>query len=223
MKSHVNYLMLLLAFVTGCSSEKTNVQPAASLSNDTAGFSNRRHDLLGAHFKDTISVTSYLFFSNSGSPDKFQLIVSPGPIAKTQSAVIIEGKNHRIIYADTFDTRYFAKYVWNPDTVPSVVPEEDYEKYLIDYSASITREYIERYALGRIQTFFNQISFDRAHIREIARFGDTTGQYFYKEVVSDTARRIIFLPCFGCEREGRCYITYSPKQKKVLTLLVADE
>jgi hypothetical protein len=211
-------LALLLAL--SCSNEK---KPGAARSSQTHPDTAYRQTLGGAEFPDTVCARASLYFSDPESPDEFSAIVPPGPLAETKAVISIRTRSGQLLYADSFDTRYFTKYIWNPDTVPAELSGEQYEKYLLQYSAGLSKKEIEARTASAIRNYFRDVAFNREEIRAIASFGSKSASEFCRLVAKDSSRRVVVLPCFDCESEGRCYLTWSPGQGKVVSLLVADE
>lgn len=212
----------LAAVLLSCSEGQPTVPPRQGGEVTAQADTSNRQALAGARFSDTITVTALLPFSDPEKPDKFQLVVPAGPLAVTKARISIRA-NGQIVYTDSFDTRYFTKFIWNPDTVPAALSGEAYEQYLLQFSRSLSREEVERRTWAGIINFFNDISFTPSELKAIAKYGNMTYSEFYAEISRDSTRRIVVLPCFSCEAESRCYLTYLPKEKRVLSLVVADQ
>lgn len=219
---YVLFYAALVAAPLSCSEREQVVTPHAGSTITSSRDTSYRQTLAGAHFHDTITVKALLAFSDPKRPDEFTLVVLPGPLAATKAFLSIRAAG-QVVYADSFDTRYFTKYVWNPDTVPAALSGEAYEQYLLQYSNSLSRRQVEQRTMSAIKNFFRDVSYTAPELKAIAKYGNKDHSEFYAALAKDTSRRIVILPCFTCEAESRCYLTYLPEGKRVLSLVVADE
>lgn len=181
-----------------------------------------RRENLKLSVSDTIKSSKSFLFSNSKSPDLFQLTISPGLVKNSKSLIQIITSDKKVIFSITFDTFYFIRGIFEPDTIPSG-GQKVYEKYLKDYWQSLTLKQYETYLKNSIKNFYKEILFlDRARFMEMNKSGnDVEDKDFLNEIMADSTIRLVDITCFDCD-EGGSIIGYSKKKKKVLTILNHD-
>jgi hypothetical protein len=129
-----------------------------------------------------------------------------------------------VIYSQAFDTYYFVKWIYDPDTVPTTGGQEEFEKYMENYAKSITAKQYETYFKKNVDSFFEEsLSFlDNNKFKELEGFGlEVNDKYFLNEYLADTTIKLIDIICFDCD-EGGSIIGYSKTQNKVVTLFEHD-
>lgn len=184
-------------------------------------FSNNTENYI-LSIPDSIKKSVSYFFSNSQSKDLFLLTIQPDQINNSKSSLQIITTDNKVLYTQTFDTYYFIKWIYDPDSIPTTVGQDEYEKYLENYKKSITPKKYETYFKSCVDRFFNLIEFvDKRRLEELKVFGDINDNNFLNEFLTDSTIKLISVPCFDCD-EGSEIIGYSKIQNKVVTLLEYD-
>lgn len=181
-----------------------------------------RRENLKLSVSDTIKSSKSFLFSNSKSQDLFQLTINPGLVKNSKSLLQIITSDKKVIFSVTFDTFYFIRGIFDPDSIPPG-GQEVYEKYLKDYWQSLTQKQYDNYFKSSINDFFNDLIFmDRAPFLEIIESdNDVEDKDFLKEIKADPTIRLVNITCFDCD-EGGSVIGYSKKKEKVLTIYNHD-
>ena len=181
-----------------------------------------RRENLKLSVSDTIKSSKSLLFSNSKSKDLFQLTINPGLVKNSKSLLQIITSDKEVIFSVTFDTFYFIRGIFEPNTIPSG-GREVHEKYLKDYWQSLTLEQYETYLKNSIKNLFKEILFiDRVQFIKMNESGnDVEDKDFLNEIKADSTIRLVNITCFDCD-EGGSIIGYSKKKEKVLTILNHD-
>jgi len=153
---------------------------------------------------DTLKSSQSFLFSNSKSPDVFQLTINPGLVKNSKSLLQIRTSDKRVIFSVTFDTFYFIQEIFEQG-----VPSGGQEVYTKFFEKSIN-------------DFFKDFRFiDRAQFVEMNKSGDVIDKDFLNEIKSDPTIRLVNITCFDCD-EGGSIVGYSKKKQKVLTILSHD-
>ena len=181
-----------------------------------------RRENLKLSVSDTIKSSMSFLFSNSKSKDLFQLTINPGLVKNSKSLLQIITSDKEVIFSVTFDTFYFIRGIFEPNTNPSG-GREVHEKYLKDYWQSLTLEQYETYLKNSIKNLFKEILFiDRVQFIKMNESGnDVEDKDFLNEIKADSTIRLVNITCFDCD-EGGSIIGYSKKKEKVLTILNHD-
>ena len=181
-----------------------------------------RRENLKLSVSDTIKSSKSFLFSNSKSKDLFQMTINSGLVKNSKSLLQIITSDKKVIFSVTFDTFYFIRGIFEPNTIPSG-GREVHEKYLKDYWQSLTLEQYETYLKNSIKNFFKEILFiDRAQFIKMNESGnDVEDKDFLNEIKADSTIRLVNITCFDCD-EGGSIIGYSKKKEKVLTILNHD-
>ena len=181
-----------------------------------------RRENLKLSVSDTIKSLKSLLFSNSKSKDLFQLTINPGLVKNSKSLLQIITSDKKVIFSVTFDTFYFIRGIFEPNTMPSG-GREVHEKYLKDYWQSLTLDQYETYLKNSVKNFFKEILFiDRAQFIKMNESGnDVEDKDFLNEIKADSTIILVNITCFDCD-EGGSIIGYSKKKEKVLTILNHD-
>jgi len=181
-----------------------------------------RRENLKLSVSDTIKSSMSFLFSNSKSKDLFQLTINPGLVKNSKSLLQIITSDKKVIFSVTFDTFYFIRGIFEPNTMPSG-GREVHEKYLKDYWQSLTLDQYETYLKNSVKNFFKEILFiDRAQFIKMNGSGnDIEDKDFLNEIKADSTIRLVNITCFDCD-EGGSIIGYSKKKEKVLTILNHD-
>lgn len=207
--------------LNGDNSTNDNLIDTSTDKNKQVVYDSRRENLK-LSVPDTIKSSKSFLFSNSKSQDLFQLTINPGLVKNSKSLLQILTSDKKVIFSVTFDTFYFIRGIFEPDTIPSG-GQEVYEKYLKDYWQSLTLKQYEAYFKNSIKNFFKDIRFiDRARFIEMNESGnDVVDKDFLNEMKVDSTIRLVSITCFDCD-EGGSIIGYSKKKEKVLTILNSD-
>lgn len=181
-----------------------------------------RRENLKLSVPDTIISSKPFLFSSSKSQDLFQLTINPGLVKNSKSILQIITPDKKIIFSLTFDTYYFIREIFYPDSVPSG-GQVVYEKYMDDYCQSLTPRQYEAYFNNSVKSFFDDILFiDRTQfIKMVEGKDDVEDKDFLNEIKVDPTIRLVNITCFDCD-EGGSVMGYSKKKKKVLTILNHD-
>lgn len=172
---------------------------------------------------DTIKSSASYFFSNQQSKDIFLLTIEPGRVKNSKSYLQIITADSEVIFTQTFDTYYFIKWIYEPDTVPTG-GQERFIKYTENYRRSITSKQYDTYFKRNVNNFFEEsLNFlDKSKFEELEGFGgEMNDKYFLKEYLADTTIQLIDIICFDCD-EGASVIGFSKIQNKVVTLFDHD-
>jgi hypothetical protein len=216
----------LLTILLSCNSNKTeNKQIVTTDSLET--FKNKvsyeRTEKLNLSLADTLKKTASYFFSNQQSEDLFILTIEPGLIKNSKSSLKIITTDNRVIYKQTFDSYYFIKWIYEPDTIPNNLEQEGYEKYLESYWKSITPKQYETHFKKKVDNFFKEIypieEKNEAYLKNWEE--DIKDQAFFQEILADNTIKLFDITCFDCD-EGGEIIGYSRKQNKVVRLFEHD-
>jgi len=219
--------LTIMTTLLSCNSktEKNHsVETNDSLQTPTDKFTYDRTENLILSIPDTIRKTASYNFSNSQTKDLFLLTIEPGMVKNSKSSLQIFTTDNKVIYSQTFDTYYFIKWIYDPDTVPTTGGQEAYERYMENYWKSITPQQYENYFKNSVDNFFKEsLSFlDKNKFEELKGFGGTINDDdFLSEYLADTTIQLIDIICFDCD-EGAAVIGFSNKQNKVITLFEHD-
>lgn len=194
-----------------------------SLQTPTEKVAYDRMENLILSIPDTIKKTASYYFSNSQTKDLFLLTIEPGMVKNSKSSLQIITTDNKVIYSQTFDTYYFIKWIYDPDTIPTTGGQEAYEKYLENYWKSITAKQYENHFKKSVNSFYEAIySMDKNRYADLKNWKeDIKDKDFLQEVTADTTIHLFDITCFGCD-EGAEIIGYSKKQNKVVTLVEHD-
>jgi hypothetical protein len=208
--------------INGTNSTNDNLTETSTDKNKQVVYDNRRENLK-LSVSDTIKSSKSFLFSNSKLKDLFQLTINPGLVKNSKSSLQIITFDKKVIFSVTFDTFYFIRGIFEPDTIPSSGGQDVYEKYLKDYWQSLTPKQYETYLKNSIKNFFNEILFiDRVQFIEMNKSGnDVEDKDFLNEIKADPTIRLVNITCFNCDKGGSI-IGYSKKKEKVLTILNHD-
>ena len=145
-----------------------------------------RRENLKLSVSDTIKSSKSFLFSNSKSKDLFQLTINPGLVKNSKSLLQIITSDKKVIFSVTFDTFYFIRGIFEPNTMPSG-GREVHEKYLKDYWQSLTLDQYETYLKNSVKNFFKEILFiDRAQFIKMKESGnDVEDKDFLNEIKGD--------------------------------------
>ena len=218
--------LCILTTILSCNSNKIknnqSNSPNDTLQTSTNKVTCDRTENLILSVADTIKKSTLYFFSNKKSKDLFLLTIEPGLVKNSKSSLQIITADNHVIYSQTFNTFYFIRLIYDPDTIPTTGGQEEYEKYMKNYAKSITPNQYETYFKKSVGSFFEALSFlDKIKLEELEDFGEINDKNFFNEYLSDTTIKLIDITCFDCD-EGASVIGYSKKQKKVVTLLEHD-
>jgi hypothetical protein len=205
--------------------DKNNNNLQQNIEEDSGkdGYDNRRGNLK-LSLSDTIKLSKSYFFSNSASKDLFQLVIRPGMVKSSKSELHIITSDKRLIYSDTFDTHFFMRGVYEPDTMPPNLDQDEYLRYLDKYWKSIKVNQYEAYFKKSIKQFYEYISFvNRTELKDFTQNQDglEIDNEILKEVLADKTIKVMDITCFDCD-EGGIFICYSKKQKKIVKFLWHD-
>ena len=207
--------------LNGINRTNNNLIETSTDKNKQVVYDSRRENLK-LSVSDTIRSSKSFLFSNSKSQDLFQLTINPGLVKNSKSLLQIITSDKKVIFSVTFDTFYFIRGIFEPDTIPSG-GQEVYEKYLKDYWQSLTLKQYETYLKSSIKNFYKEILFvNRDQFIEMNKSGnDVENKDFLNEIMVDSTIRLVNITCFDCD-EGGSIIGYSKKKEKVLTILNHD-
>lgn len=216
----------LITILLSCNLNPSGLkQPALtdSLHTNTAEVSYDRTENLTLVNTDTIKKTAYFFFSNQQTKDLFLLTIEPGLVKNSKSSLQILTTSNKVVYKQTFDTDYFIKLIYEPDSIPTTGGQEEYDKYMEHYWKSITPKQYEACFNKSVNSFFNAIyPIAKDKYADLKNWGvEINDQDFFKEIFADTTIQLIDVSCFDCS-EGGAIIGYSKKQNKLVTLLEHD-
>ncbi|MCE2740823.1 MAG: hypothetical protein LW669_04980 [Sphingobacteriales bacterium] len=223
------YLILALSILTtfqSCDSrteKKTSTSNKDSLELTTEKVYYDRTENLKLSIADTIKKSAYYFFSNSQTKDLFLLTIEPGMVKNSKSLLQIITGDNKLIYSQSFDTYYFVKWIYDPQTIPKNIGQNEYEDYLDNYAKSITPKQYETYFKKEVDSFFEAFNFlDKTKFEELKEFGgDINDNDFLNEYYKDTTIQLIDIPCFDCD-EGASIIGFSKNQNKLVELFDHD-
>ncbi|HEX8514560.1 MAG TPA: hypothetical protein VF868_00065 [Bacteroidia bacterium] len=220
-------LLAILTTILSCNSNKTenNQGDTANDSSQTAIDKDNydRTENLKLSITDTIKKSTSYSFSNQQSKDLFLLTIEPGMVKNSKSALQIITADNKIIYTQTFDTYYFIKWIYEPDTIPTTGGQEAYEKYMENYWKSITPKQYETHFKKSVDSFFDAVyPMKKKKFENLKAWEeDITDKDFLNEVLADSTIQLFDITCFDCD-EGAAVIGYSRKQHKVVTLVEHD-
>lgn len=176
--------------------------------------------LRGAKFKESIVVLDSIIFSDPNRKDLFELTINEGLISDSEFFLRIF-RDSNLIYSDTFDTYYFVKFIFEPDTIPRNATQQEFEDYIYSYGSALKKSDFEKHAIESARTFFNDVILTTYQLREAKEFGTVNDSILFESVITDTNSRVITFPCFDCDY-GSWYFAYSKKDKKVKRILETD-
>jgi hypothetical protein len=189
-----------------------------SFGQKTKTFDQIRQDLNNAKFSKQIKQNKTIFFSNSTKQDTIVLIVDTGLIYKSKSHLRIKTCDNHIIFSETFNTSFFSRGVFEPDTTPQG-GQKVYEKFIERYVKSTSKTKIEKYTQANVQAFLNDIEVNKIELEKFK--DDAADKQFFKQVMKDKSSYVIWFPCFECD-EGVRYFVYSKIKKKAIKFLETD-
>lgn len=222
----VTALAILTTFLS-CNSNMTEKDPADISADPLQTLTDKidydRTENLTLTVPDTIKKSVSYFFSGSQSKDLFLLTIHPGLVKNSKSSFQIITNNNQVIYSQTFDTYYFIKWIYEPDTIPTSGGQEAYEKYMENYWKSITPNQYENHFKKSVESFFDAINpIDKSKYWDLKNWEEEINdKNFLQELTSDTTIKLLDITCFDCD-EGGTIIGYSKKQNKVVTLVEHD-
>ena len=221
--------LVVLVFLTSIfSCNSNNTESKQGKSGDTLQTSSNssydRTENLKLSISDTIKKSQSYFFSNHEVKDLFLLTIDPGKVKDSKAKLQIITADNKVIYSQSFDTYYFIKWIYDPDTVPTTGGQEEYNKFIENYCKSITPKQYETYFWKNVNTFFEAVvSMDKNKYKDLKNDWeeDIADNDFLNEVIADSTIQLFDIACFDCD-EGASVIGYSKKQNKVVTLLEHD-
>jgi hypothetical protein len=216
----------ILTTFQSCDSEtekKTSTISTDSLNQKKEKVPFDRTENLKLSFADTIKKSAFYYFSNSQKKDLFLLTIEPGMVKNSKSLLQIITVDNKLIYSQSFDTYYFVKWIYDPQTIPKNLVQNEYEDYLDNYAKSITPKQYETYFKKEVDSFFEAFNFlDKNKFEELKEFGgDINDNDFLNEYYKDTTIQLIDIPCFDCD-EGASVIGFSKNQNKIVYLFDHD-
>jgi hypothetical protein len=219
--------LAILTIFLSCNSNKTEKNHSDiakdSLQTTTDKVPYDRTENLKLSIADTIKKSASYFFSNSQTKDLFLLTIEPGMVKNSKSSLQIITADNQVVYSQIFDTYYFVKWIYDPDTIPTTGGQEEYEKYMENYAKSITPKQYETYFKKSINSFFDAIyPITKDKYSDLKNWEEEINDKdFFQEFSADTTIHLIDITCFDCD-EGGAIIGYSRKQNKVVTLVEHD-
>ncbi len=219
-------LVILTTFLS-CNSNKTKDNQSNTVNDSLKTVTDKvaydRTENLNLSVADTIKKSASYFFSNPQSKDLFLLTIEPGMVKNSKSSLQIITADNQVVYSQIFDTYYFIKWIYDPDTIPTTGGQEAYEKYMENYWKSITPKQYETHFKKSVDSFFDAIyPMVKNRYADLKNWEeDINDKDFFQEVLADTTIHLFDISCFDCD-EGSAIIGYSRKQNKVLTLLEHD-
>jgi hypothetical protein len=225
---NINKIITLAIFTIffSCNSNKTeknHSEIADSLQTTTDKVPYDRTENLKLSIADTIKKSASYFFSNSQTKDLFLLTIEPGMVKNSKSSLQIITADNQIVYSQIFDTYYFVKWIYDPDTIPTTGGQEEYEKYMENYAKSITPKQYETHFKKSVDSFFEAVyPIVKDKYADLKNWDeDINDKGFLQEVLVDTTINLFDITCLDCD-EGGAIIGYSRKQNKVVTLVEHD-
>lgn len=221
---HLTLFLLLTVFMTSCDFDKkeSNTTKQLIVENDSVKYNNGDlKNFKAASFNDTIKIVKLYNFSSLDVKDSFSLTIPSGLISATKSHFTVKTSAGTIIYSETFDTSYFLKGIYEPDTIPRQGGQEVYEAYIENYKNSITRNQYEKYAYENITKFFNDIFVRPSQFKDMEDIGSIVDKGLYQSVLDNKNSKVFWLPCFTCD-EGSNYISYSRIKEKASIIFTTD-
>lgn len=220
------FVLMILSIILSCNSNNTESKQDTSNESLTtdSGSSFDRTENLKLSISDSIKREWSFFFSNPNAKDIFLLTIEPGMVKNSKSKLQILTIDNKIIYTQIFDTYYFVKWIYEPDTVPINIGQEAYNKFIENYCKLITPKQYKTYFWKNVNTFFEAIvSLDRSKYADLKNDWeeDIVDKNFLNEVLADSTVQLFDITCFDCD-EGASIIGFSQKQNKVVTLLEHD-
>jgi hypothetical protein len=221
------FFLVILTSILACNSNKkeskikSNNSEPLQVKSDKVAYDNSRENLK-LSIADTIKISNSYFFSTPNSKDIFQLTIKPGLVKNSKAELKIITADNKIIYTQTFDSFYFVRGIYEPDTIPSG-GQEVYENYMEKYWKSLTPKQFEVYFKKNLDNFFDAIYPIEKNKNEAIKAWeeDISNKDFLNEVLTDSTIKLIDITCFDCD-EGGTIIGYSLKQNKVVTLVEHD-
>lgn len=224
----IKVILALAIFITFQSCDTKTEKNPSNVANDSLETTTERvpydrTEKLKLSIADTIKKSATYFFSNSLTKDLFLLTIEPGLVKNSKSSIQIITADNKVVYKQTFDTYYFVKWIYDPDTIPTTGGQEEFVTYLKNYAKSITPKQYEDYFKKSVDSFFDALGFlNKNTFEELKEFGGTINDNdFLNEYLADTTIQLIDIGCFDCD-EGAAVIGYSKKQNKVVTMFEHD-
>lgn len=219
-------ILTLLTIILSCNSNKTENKQSDStdsLQTTTHKVDYDRTENLKLSVPDTIKKSVSYFFSNPKSKDLFLLTIEPGMVKNSKSSLQIITADNQVVYSQIFDTYYFVKWIYDPDTIPTTGGQEEYEKYMENYAKSITPKQYETHFKKSVDSFFEAVyPIVKDKYADLKNWDeDINDKDFLQEVLADTNINLFDITCLNCD-EGGAIIGYSRKQNKVVTLVEHD-
>jgi len=237
-----SYLLLLISFLTICCGGKTNKDSvnnadsswvnnqsrSENIKPDTTVHYDSSRENLKLSLPDTIKVNKSFYFTNNQIKDSFVLTIQPGLVSKSKSKLEIITKDGDKIYSQVFDSYYFIRRIFQPDSIPSKYTrnQKAFEQYLMMYRKSLTQNQIDSYFKKSVEKFYdNGIYFMKSsRYNSLSNLGyniDNIDKNGLNEILSDSTIRVIDISCFDCD-EGAEMIFYSKKKNQLVQLLSHD-
>jgi hypothetical protein len=193
--------------------DSSNINAGGSLKYDDS-----REDLK-YELNDTLKISKSFYFSENKAKDIFQLTIYPGLINNSKSDFKIITSEGVVIYEQVFDSFYFTRGVFVPDSVPTA-EQGSYDQYLKKYKMSLTQKQYDRHIKKRIDHFFDG-TFVTKEVLEQLNGWDDVDKTVLKEILSDTTIVVADIACYDCD-EGGSMIYFSRTKKKIETLVSHD-
>ncbi|MGB4400102.1 MAG: hypothetical protein WBJ10_12095 [Daejeonella sp.] len=221
--------IITLAILTACLScnsttkQKSDIKTNDSLQPTTSKIAYDRTENLLISIPDKIKKSAAFYFSNSQTKDLFLLTIEPGMVRNSKSFLQIITTDNKVIYTQSFDTYYFIKSVYEPDTIPATGGQDAYDRYIENYWKSITPKQYELEFKKNVDSFFEAIyPIPKSEYANLKNWDENiTDHEFLQEVAADTTVHLIDIICFDCD-EGGAMIGFSKQRNKVVTLVEHD-
>jgi hypothetical protein len=204
-----------------------NNQKEAEPNNDTSNISSsdsleREYikaikTLRNAEFKKSVNIVDSMIFSNPNQKDRFELIINKGKITDSKSIIRIF-RSSQIIYTDTFDSYYFVKHIFEPDTIPKDVDFNDYIKF---YGSNLEKYDFEEFALNNANQLFDNIFISIDALKSAKEFGIINDTLLFDSILKNPDSRVIKFPLFNSDF-GSEYFVYSTSENKIKSILTTD-
>jgi hypothetical protein len=231
MKNIAYIYLIAFTLLFACNSEKKeniivkSIPPKiteTTQENDEKIIYDDRRESLKLFIKDTIKSSKSYFFSNTKTKDLFQLTIMPGLVKNSKSELQIKNAENKVIYSQTFDSFYFIREIYDPETTPTTGGQKAYEEYVANYWKTLTPKQFENFFNKNVKDFFGHISFfEKEDYKDILSTEEIINDDFLQEVKADSTILLINVTCFDCD-EGGMAMGYSQKQKKVVTVSEHD-
>ncbi len=179
-----------------------------------------RIDLNNAKFTMQIKKSNSIYFSNRTKQDTVVLVVDTGLIYQTKCYLSIKTFDNRVIFYEEFNTNYFTRGVFQPDTIP-LGDQDVYQKFIDNYTKSITKKKIEKFALAKIQSFLRDIKVNRNELEQYKNGENVLDKKVYKQIMKDKSVRVVWFPCYEYD-EGIRYFAYSKTKAKAIKIVESD-